>query len=147
MNEQDIRMQLERLAGGEAPPPRVDIGQAVRRGRRRLRWRRAGMSGTPAAAIVLIAVLASGIIPDHPGHQHTTTPAAPPASFNPLIPYAAFGVLPAGQTLIAGTNARAVDYLVAGPGRSPKWAVRLCPWSLQPHQRPRPPAAAPWQEI
>ena len=32
-------------------------------------------------------------------------------------------MLPAGQTLIAGTNARAVDYLVAGPGRSPKWAL------------------------
>jgi hypothetical protein len=126
MSEADIRAHLERLAGTEAPPARVDIGMAVRRGRRRLRWRRAGISGTPVAAVAVIALLAGGIIPAGSGHPHTAALAgqpASPASFNPLIPYAAFGVLPAGESLIAGTDGRADNYLAAGRGQYAKWAL------------------------
>ena len=74
MSEETLRVQLERLAGADAPPARVDVGLARSRGRRRLRWRRMGMSGGPAAAIVAIALVGGGVIRPWSGQ------AAPPVT-------------------------------------------------------------------
>ncbi len=125
MDEDGARALLERLADDAAPPSWVDVGLARQRGRRKLRWRRAGVPAASALAVAtVIAALASGLIPAgprSPGHSpadsRPASPAGPltaPAAFNPLIPYAAFGWLPAGHVFQTGETSPAVDYLTAG---------------------------------
>ena len=130
MDEAGARAVLERLAGDAAPPSRVDIGLARRRGRRRLRWRRAGGPAAAAlAAATIIAVFAGGLIPagprpsgpgrptvSRPGSSASplVTPLAAPAAFSPMVPYAAFGWLPAGDAFLTGGTSPTVDYLTAG---------------------------------
>ena len=65
MDEAEARAVLERVAGDETPPMRIDIALARRKGRARLRWRRAAMvGGVPAvAAIAAVAVIVSGALP------------------------------------------------------------------------------------
>ncbi len=129
---------LQRAAFEQPPPGRVDIELARRAGRRRLRWRRAGLAGTPAtAAIAVVALVTSGALSPslHPGYSHPAghhSPRAepgkglgqvrPPRRFNPLIPYAAFGWLPKGETLDGGQIASTYTYLTAGHAR---WALTV----------------------
>ena len=72
-------------------------------------------------------ILAVGATPGIPARVGTTPPvgssprpaqpAQAPSRFNPLIPYASFGWLPAGQTLTAGGTGRTEMYVNAGPKR------------------------------
>jgi hypothetical protein len=126
MDEAGARAVLERLANGPPPPSWVDIGLARRQGRSRLRWRRAGVPGASALAVVaIIALFAGRLIPAGPRSSdlgratssRSASPAVPlaaPAAFNPLIPYAAFGWLPAGHALQTGRTSPTADYLIAG---------------------------------
>jgi hypothetical protein len=128
MVESQLRELFGQLASSEPPPSRVDIGLARSRGRRsRLRVRRAGIAGVPvvAAAAVAGVILAVGAAPGLPARFGTTPsagtsprtvqPAQAPSQFNPLIPYASFGWLPAGQVLVEGGTGRTEMYVHAGP--------------------------------
>src|SRR5580698_7479365 len=53
-----------RLGHADQPPTTVDLGLARVKGRRRLRWRRAGIMGGPVLAMGLVAgLLVNGIGP------------------------------------------------------------------------------------
>lgn len=121
MDESQVRAALKQLAGGEPPPSRVDIGLARSRGRRLLRWRRAGLASAPvlAAAAVAAVVVAAGAVGGPPrgaeGPAVGGSHAGATGRFNPLIPYASFGWLPAGQSVRSGGTGRTQMYLNAGP--------------------------------
>ena len=127
MDEAEARAVLERVAGDEAPPTRIDIALARRKGRARLRWRRAAMvGGVPAvAAIAAVAVIVSGALPvktSGPAVVHGR--AAAPHRFDPLIPYASFGWLPPGKHITSAYTSAASEDLEAGPTGSPhSWAL------------------------
>ena len=127
MSEKVLRAQLEQLAGTDAPPPRVDVGLARSRGRRRLRWRRTGMSSASVAAIAAVAFVAGGLIQPSSGRVNPTVAfGATPGSFNPLIQYAAFGWLPGGGKVLGGAFELDDQQLLAGqpahPG-NPQWQL------------------------
>jgi hypothetical protein len=130
MDEAAARALLERMAATKAPPSRVDIELARRRGRRTLRLRRAWIPGASAVAMAAVVVLvAGGVIafgtgsgrpgPGRPGPERPEGPAASrqaaPRQFSPVIPYAAFGWLPAGYSFLSGDTNPTSDYLTAGP--------------------------------
>jgi hypothetical protein len=101
VDEAGLRTLLNRLAGTEPPPARIDLDVAIARGRRGRRWRRvrAGVSVLLAAGAAA-AVAAALLVPaqrsaQRPDQQPTGGPAVP-ARFNPLVPYAEFGWLPPG---------------------------------------------------
>jgi hypothetical protein len=136
MVEPQVRELFEQLASGEPPPSRVDIALARGRGRKRLRWRRAGLAGAPvlAAAAAAAVVLGTGAAPGLPAQTGTTPsasappaagPARAPSRFNPLVPYASFGWLPAGQSLLSGGTGRAQLYLTAGLPGKPAFSLSL----------------------
>jgi len=102
MDENTVRTLLRAIADTPEPPPAVDLDRARRRGLRKLWIRRC-----VAPALAVVAVAAAVTVPnelqiDHPERTVATAkhPAAPavtaPARFNPLVPYASFGWLPAG---------------------------------------------------
>ena len=123
MDEAAARTLLEQVAETEAPPSRVDVGLARRRGRRMLRRRRAWAPGASAlaasAVIVLVAwtLIPSGTSAPRPARPERAAVPQPPAprQFSPLVPYAAFGWLPAGYSLLTGGTSPTDDYLTAGP--------------------------------
>jgi hypothetical protein len=132
MVESQLRALYEQIASSEPPPSLVDPALARRRGRIRHRWRRAAIAGGPlaAAAAAAAAILLTGtatLIPGTGGTAPATSvapaagrpqpgsPARAPRRFNPLIPYASFGWLPAGLSLLSGGTGRAQMYLTAGP--------------------------------
>jgi hypothetical protein len=128
MDEAGIRALLERVAGAEAPPSRVDVGLARIRGRKRLRWCRTriavGVPALAAAVVVVVAVVAGGAIPFGTRGQGSTTPRRAtagalgsqtvPRRFNPLVPYAAFGWLPAGRHITSVMTAGAAETVEVG---------------------------------
>jgi hypothetical protein len=127
MIEDQVRALFTGIADGEPTPSRVDIGLAHRRGRARLRWRRAGLAGAPvlAAAAVAAVALAVGAAPSRPGPGPAlVAPAAAPRQFNPLAPYAAFGWLPSGNPVLIGGSSQSLAFQVAGPGMAQR------PWML-----------------
>jgi hypothetical protein len=130
MDEPQVRAIFERLSGTEVPPSQVDVGLARLTGRRRLRRRRAILSGTPAVAVAVVALSANAILPAAPhgphrgGHPVNDSPPPATAGFSPLVPYAEFGWLPAGVSLIAGNTGRFSQYLAAGPN------AHTATWSL-----------------
>jgi hypothetical protein len=114
MIESQVRALFAEIADGEPVPSRVDIPLARRRGRARLRWRRACVAGGSVLAAAAVAALAVGVGSVRPG---SGPPAARPAAlrqFNPLVPYLSFGWLPAGNSLVAGGARPKVSYLTAG---------------------------------
>lgn len=127
MDEAEARAVLERVAGDEAPPTRIDIALARRKGRARLRWRLAAIvGGVPAvAAIAAVAVVVSGALPvrtSGPAVVHGS--AAAPHRFDPLIPYASFGWLPPGKHITSAYTSAASEELQVGPTGSPhSWAL------------------------
>jgi hypothetical protein len=130
MDEPQVRAIFERLSQTEVPPSQVDVGLARLTGRRRRRRRRAVLSGTPAVAVAVVALSVNAILPAAPHGPHRSgrpaTDAPPPAtrSFSPLVPYAEFGWLPAGVSLIAGNTGRFSQDLAAGPN------AHRATWSL-----------------
>jgi hypothetical protein len=121
VTESQVRALFDQIAEGEASPSRVDTQLAIRRGRARLRWRRACLAGTPvvaAAAAIAIAALAVTASPVRPA---STGPAAP-RQFNPLVASVTFGWLPAGQSLLAGGITRTESYMDAGTA-GPGWSL------------------------
>jgi hypothetical protein len=112
MDEAGVRALLARVADDPAPPSRVDIAAARQRGRRRIRRHRAALAAAPLAAAAAVAVVLSGVIPASLGHGRGSRQPGPPAPrsrFNPVVPYAAFGWLPAGFTTPAGTGMGGTD--------------------------------------
>jgi hypothetical protein len=108
MDETALRELLDHAAQDyDAPPCQVSVLLARRRGRRRLRLLRMYL---PSAAPVAAAIAVALVITLPAGLRHGSAgapgielpkPAAPapivaPHSFNPLVPYASFGWLPAG---------------------------------------------------
>lgn len=113
MDENDMRTMLGRLAEAEGPPPRVNVRQAINRGRRgrRLRMMTTGGSTLAVGAVVGVVVALAvpggartGSAPESGAAAETGASAgassvtAAPARFNPLVPYASFGWLPAGYS-------------------------------------------------
>jgi len=131
MIEDQVRALFTGIADGEPAPSRVDTGLAHRRGRARLRWRRAGLAGAPvlAAAAVAAVALAVGAAPFRPGLGPVAPrPAVAPRQFNPLVPYASFGWLPAGDSVLSGATYRPLTSQVAGPSPArQRWALSLNP--------------------
>ena len=112
MDETGVRNLLARVADDPAPPSRVDIAAARQRGRRRIRWHRAPLGAAPLAAAAAVALVVSGVIPASlglGGSSRQPGPVTPRARFNPVLPYAAFGWLPAGFTTAAGTGMGGTD--------------------------------------
>ena len=95
MIESQLGALFNGIAQGEPAMSGVDTQLAHRRGRARLRRRRAGLAGTPvlAAAVAVIVALTVGAAPSRPAPGPATGTAAP-REFNPLVPYLSFGWLP-----------------------------------------------------
>jgi hypothetical protein len=132
MGESLARVWLARMAEADPPPSRVNVERARSRGRRALRRRRAGQAGAPAmavlAVIVVLATSGSAFRPAGTGHGSRRgaerQPAVSPVrQFNPLVPYAAFGWLPPGESLNGGQLSPPDAYLTAGPGNA--WALTV----------------------
>ncbi|HEV2371267.1 MAG TPA: YncE family protein [Streptosporangiaceae bacterium] len=78
MDEPGVRALLARMASSEPPPPQVDITTAARnQGRRRLRWRRAGLGAVPlaASAVAAIGLIVTGAVPFSLAGGHLGRPA------------------------------------------------------------------------
>jgi hypothetical protein len=126
VTEPQVRALFDHIADGEAPPSRVDPQLALCQGRARLRWRRACVASVPvlAAAAVAIVALAVAAGPGRPGAGPAAAGPAAPRQFNPLIPYVAFGWLPAGQSLDQGGARRGEVYMQADSASSfPGWGL------------------------
>lgn len=108
MDETIVRSLLAVAArDDDAPPCGVSVPMARSRGRRRLRLLRVYLPGAaPVAAGVTVALVialpaalgggSSGGARPGPGRVSARAPIVAPRSFNPLVPYASFGWLPAG---------------------------------------------------
>ena len=163
MVESQVRALFSAIASSEPGASQVDTQLAHRRGRARLRWRRAGVAGAPVAAAVAVAavVLAVGAAAPHrPTGPANTGPSAP-RQFNVLAPYLSFGWLPPGIALVEGGTGRQLVWLTAahklGPGLdwSPvtDWSVNVdaagkchfatAPPSTRASTAPQPPSIPP----
>src|SRR5260221_11948368 len=95
MNEDKLRSALSVIASAPEPPTTIDIAAARRRGARRQQVRQ-----VVAPVAVALTVAAAVIVPltqfRAAPRPVPATPVQAPAEFNPLVPYAAFGWLPAG---------------------------------------------------
>jgi hypothetical protein len=107
VDETDLRAELNRAADADGPPLRINLAAAMTAGRRQRRVRHARTGGSVFAAGAVAATIAVTLaLPGPPGRQPaasgaTASPAPvlsarAPSRFNPLVPYAAFGRLPAG---------------------------------------------------
>src|ERR1700722_1164578 len=111
MTESDVRDLFTQIADGEPGTSQVDAQLARRRGRARLRWRRACTAGTPvlaAAAVLAVVIPAASRPPGHApgpaargqraahgaGHNGAATGALTPIAVASGVPGTA---IPAGQ--------------------------------------------------
>jgi hypothetical protein len=129
MTESQVRTLFNQIAEGEAGPSRVETQLLLRRGRARLRWRRACLAGAPVLAAVTTAavVLAvAGPFRFGPGPAATGAGPAAPRQFDPVTPYVSFGWLPAGESLYSGENRPTQVFLAAGArGTLPQWDLSV----------------------
>jgi hypothetical protein len=132
MDEQEARAIFARMSGAGVPPSRVSVEAARTSGRRKLRRRRAALSGTPAVAVAVVALLAGGILPGfHAREPHQSTPPAagspppPTRAFDPLVPYATLGWLPDGGKVLDGTTDRHFQFLDAGTTSAADWLLSV----------------------
>jgi hypothetical protein len=123
MIESQLRALFTEIAGGERGPSRVDTQLAWRLGRARLRWRRIGMAGTPVLAAAVVAAMIGAVStfgagqgPPRADQASAGASSSPttPRRFNPLVPYAVFGWLPAGRHLTSVMTAAAVETFEVG---------------------------------
>lgn len=106
MTDHDMRTLLHDLADAAEPASTVDIAAARRSGKRRLWGQRGAISTAVAAAAVLAVAVPPTLFsatgsPEAAGATSTAAsatagPKTAPASFNPFVPYAAFGYIPKG---------------------------------------------------
>lgn len=107
MPDHDMRTLLHDLADRPEPASTIDIEAARRSGKRRLWVQRAAISVAVAAVVALAVAVpeahfsatgspASGGATIAPATPGTVNPKTAPHSFNPLVPYAAFGYVPRG---------------------------------------------------
>jgi hypothetical protein len=110
-DEGTARTLLRAIADTPEPPSAVDVAAARRRGRRRLWTRRAALPALALVAVAGVLTLPRGPVFDHP--ERTVATPRPPATspvvnspwlFDPLMPYASFGWLPAGFSESAANN-------------------------------------------
>jgi len=115
MIESQVRALFTEIAGGEPGASRVDTQLAHRRGRARLRWRRAGVASAPlvvAAAVAAVALAVGAAAPPGRTGPVSTGPLAP-RQFDVLTPYLSFGWLPAGNSLVEGGASKHLMWLTA----------------------------------
>jgi hypothetical protein len=109
VDDNSIITLLASITDPPEPASRVSIAAALRRGRRRQRLLRAGASALAvvgvAAAVAVPRVIVSGNTERSQASASPSSsaagpamPASAPATFNVLVPYAAFGWLPAGYS-------------------------------------------------
>jgi hypothetical protein len=104
MDETDVRTMLRGLADTVDGSARIDLPLAAQRGRRNRRWRNMRMSGSALAIGAVAGIVAAMVaFPDartivQAPEASTSAPAAAPAQFDALVPYASFGWLPAGYS-------------------------------------------------
>lgn len=107
MDEAGLRAELNRAADSDGPPLRINLAAAMTAGRRQRRLRNARTGGSVLAASAVAGAVATMLVLHAPPARQpaasgaTASPAAvhgalAPGRFNPLVPYAAFGRLPAG---------------------------------------------------
>ncbi len=129
MIESQVRALFTAIASSEPGASQVDTQLAHRRGRARLRWRRAGVAGTPVVAAVAIAavVLAVGAAAPHRHAGPVNTGPSAPRQFSVLTPYLSFGWLPAGISMVEGGTGRQMVWLNAAPklDSPPEWSVTV----------------------
>jgi hypothetical protein len=129
MIESQVRALFTAIASSEPGASQVDTQLAHRRGRARLRWRRAGVAGTPVVAAVAITavVLAVGAAAPHRHTGPVTSGPSAPRQFSVLTPYLSFGWLPAGISMVEGGTGRQMVWLNAAPKLdSPlEWSVTV----------------------
>jgi hypothetical protein len=130
MIESQLRALFTEIADGQPPSSRVDPQLAQRKGRARQRWRRACLAAAPvlaSATAAAVAIAVAAVPARHPAEPTTSAPppTVAPRQFYPLIPYAAFGWLPAGNSLMQGITSRTSAEQMAGPNpsKTPWWLV------------------------
>ncbi|MEU8797176.1 hypothetical protein [Spirillospora sp. NPDC048819] len=117
----DLKAELERIAGTPGPAPAVDVAAAVAAGRRTRRMRRARRATAVAVAVGAAAAVAVVAVPP-PSHEERPGKVAEPSAYpSPLVEKAAFGWLPAGyaRTRVAQDSGPGPAYKVhagRGPG-------------------------------
>jgi hypothetical protein len=124
MIESRLRALFTEIADDEPGSSGVDTQLAQRRGRPRLLWRRAGVAGAPVLAAAVVAAVAGAVftfgagrqVPPRADHGSAGGPssAIAPRRFNPLVPYAGFGWLPAGRHLTSVMTAGEVETFEVG---------------------------------
>lgn len=132
MDDKSVITLLASITDPAEPASRVSIAAALRRGRRHQRRRQVGASAL-AVVSVAAAVAVPGII--HSGNTgrsqaaassssaaRRAMPASAPATFNVLVPYAAFGWLPVGYSE-AGIPLSEGGMLNSGPAEVDRTAV------------------------
>jgi hypothetical protein len=125
MIEPQIRALFTEIADGEPASSRVDTQLACGRGRARLRWRRTCVAGGSVLAVAAaVALVVGGTGPARPGPGPAPAGPAAPRQFSPLVPYASFGWLPPGVSLIEGGTTPAESFMDAGP-LGPEWTLAV----------------------
>jgi hypothetical protein len=140
MLEQMLQEMFERQTA-DLPQVQASIAKAAAQGRayqaRRRRRRRLVAIGTPflaAAAVLAVAVTPtfSHRTPNPPapaGKSHHQRPAhslpAAPREFNPLVPYATFGWLPAGTRYTATSESHTVAFLTTVGAHHALWQLAM----------------------
>ncbi len=127
-DETYVRDLLLTVADDTAPPARISIARALRRGRRSRRARRIYLPGAAplaaAAAVALIAVLVVTVgnrpaaHPDHPVRPATHELMRVPP-FSPYVPYVSFGWLPDGFAALGLAQYQGADWPLTLSAQAP----------------------------
>jgi hypothetical protein len=124
--EAEIRSICEEMADSDLPPSTISIPAVTHHGRIRLGLHRSAIVATPVlAAGAVLAIALSGSLPGLRNGNPAASPGPAPARFNPLIPYAAFGWLPADVARQVSSNFDSISLeLTAGKQLSGIAALR-----------------------
>ncbi|MBA8950609.1 hypothetical protein ACFQU9_41145 [Actinomadura namibiensis] len=107
----DVRRIVDEMAREPQPPGGIDLGAAVRAGKRRLLWRRAVAGGGAMAALV------AGVMVWPAAEAERMTPAGPsaPTGFDPMVRHLEFGWVPDGLSARGVDNGTRHAAITAGP--------------------------------
>ncbi|MGK5554373.1 hypothetical protein ACSNOI_22445 [Actinomadura kijaniata] len=111
MRGMDVRRIVDEMAREPQPPGGIDLGAAVRAGKRRLLWRRAVAGGGAMAALV------AGVLVWPAAEAERVTPAGPsaPTGFDPMVRQLEFGWVPDGLSARGVDNGTRHAAITAGP--------------------------------